>query len=131
MMQCIETIVKKTRGPVEPGTITLCNVDKVNQEDVSGWLSLHPKLSVGAMGTRAKQYAEYCRIRLDFTYGVIDKCILKTLLGENTLIMTTDSMVKRVYQRVEAYGQESGIHITVNQIHGETEPAKEANGRLP
>ena len=31
------------------------------------------------MGTRAKHYAENSHIHLDFTYGVIDKCILKAL----------------------------------------------------
>jgi len=131
MMQCIETIVRNTRSPVQPGTITICNVDKANQQDVSGWFSLRPKVSVGAMGTRAKQHAENCRIQLDFTYGVIDKCILKTLLGEDTLIMTTDSMVKRVTQRVDAYCQESGIRIMVNHLGTVPEPAKEEGGGLP
>jgi cobalt/nickel transport system ATP-binding protein len=68
---------------------------------------------------------------LDFTYGVIDKCILKTLLGEDTLIMTTDSMVNRVTQRVDAYCQESGIRITVNQLITGSEPAQEEGGSLP
>jgi cobalt/nickel transport system ATP-binding protein len=68
---------------------------------------------------------------LDFTYGVIDKCILKTLLGEDTLIMTTDSMVNRVTQRVDAYCQESGIRITVNQLNIGSEPAQEEGGSLP
>jgi cobalt/nickel transport system ATP-binding protein len=131
MMQCIEAIVRNTRSPVQPGTITICNVDKANQEDVSGWFSLRAKVSVGAMGTRAKQHAENCRIKLDFTYGVIDKCILKTLLGEDTLIITTDSMVKRVTQRVDAYCQESGIRITVNHLGTGHEPAKEERGSLP
>jgi cobalt/nickel transport system ATP-binding protein len=131
MMQCIETIVRNTRSPVQPGTITICNVDKTTQEEVSGWFSLRPKVSVGAMGTRAKQHAENCRIKLDFTYGVIDKCILKTLLGEDTLIMTTDSMVKRVTQRVDAYCQESGIRIMVNHLGTGPEPAKEEGGGLP
>jgi len=131
MMQCIETIVRNTRSPVQPGTITICNVDKANQEDVSGWVSLHPKVSVGAMGTRAKQHAENCRIKLDFTYGVIDKCILKTLLGEDTLIMTTESMVKRVTQRVDAYCQESGIRIMVNHLGTVPEPAKEGEEGMP
>jgi cobalt/nickel transport system ATP-binding protein len=131
MMQCIETVVKKIRSPVQPGTITICNVDKANQEAVSGWFSLHPKVSVGAMGTRAKQHAENYRIKLDFTYGVIDKCILKTLLGEDTLIMTTNSMVKRVTQRVDAYCQESGIRITVNHLGTKPSPAEEEGGSLP
>jgi cobalt/nickel transport system ATP-binding protein len=128
MMQCFETIVRNTRSPVQPGTITICNVDKANGDDVSGWFSLRPKVSVGAMGTRAKQHAENCRIKLDFTYGVIDKCILKTLLGEDTLIMTTESMVKRVTQRVDAYCQESGIHITVNHLGTGPRPAQEEGG---
>jgi cobalt/nickel transport system ATP-binding protein len=131
MMQCIETIVRNTRSPVQPGTITICNVDKANPQDVSGWFSLHPKVSVGAMGTRAKQHAENSRIKMDFTYGVIDKCILKTLLGEDTLIMTTDSMVKRVTQRVDAYCQESGIRIMVNHIGTVPELYKEEGGGRP
>jgi cobalt/nickel transport system ATP-binding protein len=130
MMQCIETIVRNTRSPVQPGTITICNADKVDQEEVSGWFSLHPKVSVGAMGTRAKQHAENCRIKLDFTYGVIDKCILKTLLGEDTLIMTTDSMVNRVTQRVDAYCQESGIRITVSHLGTGPKPDQEEGGGL-
>jgi cobalt/nickel transport system ATP-binding protein len=68
------------------------------------------------MGTRAKQCAETLQISLDFTYGVIDKCILKALLGENSLILTTGSMVQRVHQRVDAYGKESGIHIQVQPL---------------
>jgi cobalt/nickel transport system ATP-binding protein len=63
------------------------------------------------MGTRAKQRAESEQIHLDFTYGVIDKCILKALLGENSLIMTTENMVDRIIQRVETYVKESGIPI--------------------
>jgi len=131
MMQCIETIVKNTRSPVQPGTITVCNVDKVSEEYVSGWISPRQKVSVGAMGTRAKQYAENCHIRLDFTYGVIDKCILKTLLGEDTLIMTTDSMVKRINQRVDAYCQESGIRIIVNQLISAHVHVEEESGSFP
>jgi cobalt/nickel transport system ATP-binding protein len=82
------------------------------------------------MGTRAKQHAEVSQIRLEFTYGVIDKCILKALLGENTLIMTTDSMVQRVSQRVDAYCQESGIRITVNQLTAAPEPVNKEKGRV-
>jgi len=70
------------------------------------------------MGTRAKQRAENERIRLDFTYGVIDKCILRALLGENSLIMTTETMVDRVYQRVDSYAKESGIPIIVTLMEG-------------
>jgi cobalt/nickel transport system ATP-binding protein len=83
------------------------------------------------MGTRAKQRAELLRIDLDFTYGVIDKCILNALLGENSLIMTTGSMVRRVYERVDAYKQESGIHIPVQPLDAVPEAADEKTRGLP
>ncbi|MCX6683125.1 MAG: ATP-binding cassette domain-containing protein [Methanoregula sp.] len=130
MMQCIETIFENTLGHIQPGMITVCNVDQDNRECLSGWLSRRQGISVGAMGTRAKQHAEISQIRLDFTYGVIDKCILKALLGEDTLIMTTESMVQRVNQRVDAYCRESGIRITVNQLISAPESANEENGSL-
>jgi cobalt/nickel transport system ATP-binding protein len=82
------------------------------------------------MGTRAKQRAENEQISLDFTYGVIDKCILKALLGEESLILTTESMVNRVYQRVDAYGRESGICIPVRQLDDASQPVIENVGRI-
>jgi cobalt/nickel transport system ATP-binding protein len=74
------------------------------------------------MGTRAKQRAENEQIHLDFTYGVIDKCILKALLGENSLIMTSENMVDRVCRRVEAYVKESGIPIIVKMMDAGPSP---------
>jgi cobalt/nickel transport system ATP-binding protein len=116
MMYSIETMFENTCCHIRPGMITICNVDLDNRESLLAWLSSKPKISVGAMGTRAKQRAFNEHIKLDFTYGVIDKCILKALLGEDTLILTTESMVERVYKRVDAYGKESGIQITVNPL---------------
>ena len=119
MMQSIESMIRTTGSPVRPGTIAVCNVDHDPRERLPAWLSGQTGISVGAMGTRAKQCAENLQIRLDFTYGVIDKCILKALLGENSLIMTTESMVPRINQRVEAYGNESGIRIMVRMFDAE------------
>jgi cobalt/nickel transport system ATP-binding protein len=116
MMQCFETALKKTFYQTRPGSITLCNVDRDSSESLLLWCSTHPSLSIGAMGTRAKQRAENEQIVLDFTYGVIDKCILKALLGEDSLILTTESMINRVYQRVDSYSRESGIRISVNHL---------------
>jgi cobalt/nickel transport system ATP-binding protein len=116
MMQCFETALKRTFCQTRPGSITLCNVDRDSPESLRLWCSTHPTLSKGAMGTRAKQRAENEGIMLDFTYGVIDKCILKALLGEDSLILTTESMINRVYQRVDSYGRESGIRISVKHL---------------
>jgi len=118
MMQAIETLFEKTYSSASPGAITIYNVDRHNPESFSSWHSGHPRVSIGAMGTRAKQRAENEHIHLDFTYGVIDKCILRALLGENSLIMTTETMVNRVYQRVDSYVKESDIPIIVNMMEG-------------
>jgi cobalt/nickel transport system ATP-binding protein len=69
------------------------------------------------MGTRAKQCAAQEQIALEFTYGVIDKCILRALRGQDSLILTTGSMVSRVAVRVEAYGKESGTIISVASLN--------------
>ena len=130
MMQCFETVLKKTPFQTRPGTITIYNVDRVNRELLLLWRSSHPSISTGAMGTRAKQRAENEQISLDFTYGVIDKCILKALLGEESLILTTESMVNRVYQRVDTYGRESGICIPVRQLDDASQPVIENVGRI-
>ena len=77
------------------------------------WVNARPELVVGAMGTRAKQCAATESMALEFTYGVIDKCILRALRGQDSLILTNGSMVDRVAVRVEAYCKESGNAISV------------------
>jgi cobalt/nickel transport system ATP-binding protein len=131
MMHTIETMVVKSRSRCNPGRITVCSVDGLVHDEVSSWLNGDLKISIGAMGTCAKQYAENHEISLDFTYGVIDKCILKALLGENSLILTTNSMVQRVHQRVESYGKESGVSIAVNILRNPPDPdaCKGRNGQ--
>ena len=133
IMHGIESLIESKRCPVRSGTISVYNIDQDIQDILPAWLTGHPGISVGAMGTRAKQEAENLQIRLDFTYGVIDKCILKALLGEHSLILTTGSMVPRISQRVDAYGRESGTHITVDLLEA-TNPSGSygpAEGDLP
>ena len=77
---------------------------------------------VGAMGTRAKQCAAQEQLALEFTYGVIDKCILRALRGQDSLILTTGSMVSRVAVRVEAYCRESGNTISVISLNTTNHP---------
>jgi cobalt/nickel transport system ATP-binding protein len=113
MMHCIETLLLQRAIPKACGTITVWNVDLGRDERLTAWLEGNKDVPVGAMGTRAKTRAESSGIRLEFTYGVIDKCILKALLGEDSLILTTSSMVSRVQKRVEAYCCESGAVIPV------------------
>jgi cobalt/nickel transport system ATP-binding protein len=130
MMRCIETLFEKPGCSQRQGKITVCNVDVDDRQYLLKWLSLQQDISIGAMGTRAKQHAENSRIALDFTYGVIDKCILKALLGGDSLILTTESMVRRVSQRVDAYGQESGIIIPVQPLDSVTEATENKKGDI-
>ncbi len=100
----------------EPGSIIVGNVDTAGPDLIRNWVITRPGISVGAMGTRAKQRASDHHIPLDFTYGVIDKCILKALLGEDSLILTTESMVQRVFNRVEEFCRENGLAIPVSRL---------------
>ena len=91
-------------------------MDVPENGELAGWFASQPETSIGAMGTRAKQRASDEGILLHYTYGVVDKCILRALLGENTTILTTGGMVRRVFERVEEYSQQGGVDIPVTTM---------------
>jgi cobalt/nickel transport system ATP-binding protein len=114
MLHVIDVAFRSTpTGQVTPGTISVYDVDSSAQDSVPKWLASHPGVTIGAMGTRAKQHAADNHIPLDFTYGVIDKCILRAIIGESSLILTTTAMVRRVEQRVLEFDTVSGIRVPV------------------
>ena len=113
MIHIIENMLNRPGGNFSTGTITVCDVDKECDTPLAALISSRQNLAVGAMGTRAKQRASQEQLTLEFTYGVIDKCILRALRGQDSLILTTSSMVGRVAIRVEAYCRESGNTIAV------------------
>jgi cobalt/nickel transport system ATP-binding protein len=128
MINSMEQVFRHSCVRPQPGAITVCNIDDLRGESISRWIAAREKISVGAMGTRAKQRASAEQIPLDFTYGVIDKCILRALLGEHSLILTTESMVRRVHDRVSAYSRESGVRIAVHAF-GNGSLREETDGR--
>lgn len=113
MLNVIDRAFRNKPCYTQPGTITLFDVDAPRGIDLTGWCAEHPGIHIGAMGTRAKQCAANEKVPLDFTYGVIDKCILKALLGEHSLIIITGSMVGRVHGRVREFGREHQVEIPV------------------
>ncbi|MEN6444327.1 MAG: ATP-binding cassette domain-containing protein [Methanoregula sp.] len=113
MIHIIENLLVQSPGTCRTGTISVCNVEEENDTPLAAWISSRNDLAVGAMGTRAKQRASQESLALEFTYGVIDKCILRALRGQDSLILTTGSMVGRVAVRVEEYCKESGNTIAV------------------
>ena len=98
------------------GKIYICNVDEDLLLQIPEILEKTGVDYTGAMGTSAKVMAERSSIPLDFTYGVIDKCILKALTGKSSLIMTSGGMVDHALQRIEAYCRESGAEIAAVKI---------------
>jgi cobalt/nickel transport system ATP-binding protein len=121
-----------TRGPIARGalgTIHICNVDKVGPDEIKSILNKSHVSYTGAMGTNAKVLAEQARIPLDFTYGVIDKCILKALTGKASLIMTSGGMVDHSLKRIWSYGEESGAKIEVVKISPPTESSVNSDSR--
>lgn len=70
----------------------------------------------GAMGTIAKREAARHGIQLHFTHGVIDKCLLRATMGEDSLIMTTGGMVTRVKERVSEFSLTYDLDISLVEI---------------
>ena len=95
------------------GDIYLADVERVSLEIVRNLLESGSIAAVGAMGTKAKTFAGNENVCLEFTYGVIDKCVLKAINKKNTLILTSGGMFARVHTRVEAFNQEYDQNISV------------------
>jgi len=113
MLQVIDHAFAQNPSRVHPGTITVHDLGITGHEGLAAWLAAHPSARIGAMGTRAKQRAAELGVPLQYTHGVVDKCILRSLLGEETAILTTGGMVARVVGRVEEYSRQSGVAIPV------------------
>jgi cobalt/nickel transport system ATP-binding protein len=116
VLQLVSSLEQSFRKPQANrilGTITVCNVDATGTDEITAWIADHPSHRRGAMGTRAKNLAERESISLDFTYGVIDKGILRALVGECSVLLTPASMVPHVFRRVATYCRDSGNAIEV------------------
>jgi cobalt/nickel transport system ATP-binding protein len=119
ILELTDLVESRNRGPISRGalgTIHICNVDEVSPEEIKSILNKSHVSYTGAMGTNAKVLAEQARIHLDFTYGVIDKLILKALIGKASLIMTSGGMVDHSVKRIRAYCEESGAKIEVVKL---------------
>jgi cobalt/nickel transport system ATP-binding protein len=116
MIHLIEHAFSRGGRPGPCGTIHVCDVDRTGPDSLARWLAARDGLWIGAMGTRAKQRAAEGRITLDFSYGVIDKCLLRALGGESSLILTAGGMVQRVEIRVKSFAREWGTEIPVQEV---------------
>jgi len=132
-------MIKPDKAPARPqalGRIYVYNVEAALPGSIRSFLEDEGVDFVGAMGTGAKMMAQRMALDLDFTYGVIDKSILKAMLGKSALIMTSGGMVEHTYRRIEEYCKDAGAEIEVIRIacgeslKGESSPSGEGGAKL-
>lgn len=125
----VESRNRGTNSQETLGKIYICNVDDASPVQIKSILNKSNVSYTGAMGTNAKVLAEQARTPLDFTYGVIDKCILKALTGKTSLIMTSGGMVDHSVKRIRAYREESGAKIEVVKLSSLAESSVNSDRR--
>ncbi len=110
MTQLIEGVPPKGR---RLGTVFVADTDTLTRERLASLCAQHPTRHTGAMGTRAKRFCHDAGHLPDYTYGVVDKCLLAAMTGEDTMILTCGGMLDRVELRARLFAEESGIRVPV------------------
>lgn len=98
------------------GTVFLADTDLLTREGFAELCAVHPLRHTGAMGTRAKRFCHEAGYVPDYTYGVVDKCLLSAMTGEDTLILTCGGMLDRVELRARMFAEESGVVVPVVRL---------------
>lgn len=98
------------------GTVFLADTDLLTRERLEELCAVHPMRRTGAMGTRAKRFCHEAGYVPDYTYGVVDKCLLAAMTGEDTLILTCGGMLDRVELRARMFAEESGVVVPVVRL---------------
>jgi cobalt/nickel transport system ATP-binding protein len=101
-----------TRPADGRGAVLLVDAGRVLPGDLDR-LCRAPGVHVGAMGTAAKALAEREGVRLEFAAGVLDRCLLKALLGEDSVILCSTAMLGHVRDRVAEFEERTGLSVEV------------------
>jgi cobalt/nickel transport system ATP-binding protein len=99
-----------------PGTVFLADTDGLTRKRFAGLCAGCPGRRTGAMGTRAKRFCHDAGYLPDYTYGVVDKCLLSAMTVEDTLILTCGGMLDRVELRARLFAEESGVVVPVVRV---------------
>ena len=133
VLELTDLLESRTRGTTSQEVLGKIYIFNVDGPDLEGGIKVILEKAhvsyTGAMGTNAKIMAEHARIPLDFTYGVIDKCILKALTGKASLIMTSGGMVDHSVKRIRAYCEESGAKIEAVKLSSLAESSVSSDRR--
>jgi cobalt/nickel transport system ATP-binding protein len=95
------------------GKIHVLDIAHTNQATLESILEKYQIRTLGAMGSRAKICARQWGIIPDYTYAVIDKCILHAMNGRASLILTSGGMVVRALERIREFNKENNRSIEV------------------
>ena len=98
------------------GRVFLADTDGLTRERFAELCAECPGRRTGAMGTRAKRFCHDAGYLPDYTYGVVDKCLLSAMTGEDTLILTCGGMLDRVELRARMFAEESGVVVPVVRL---------------
>lgn len=104
-------VVEVKKKILKPGSIHVYDIDNFDASEFFSFCKKNDINFIAAMGKRSQYIAEKENISIHANYGVIDKSILKALMGDRCLIMTGHGMVPHTCKRISTYGQESGIKI--------------------
>ena len=102
------------------GTIHVADIAEMTQERIASCMTGEEVQAVGAMGSQAKICARHWGITPDYTYAVIDKCILHAMNGRSSLILTSGGIVDRVIERVTTFNRENNRSIRVETLQNRT-----------
>lgn len=79
-----------------------------------------PDLLCRAAGTPAGAIAERDAVRPEFTSGVIDRPLLKALLGEDPVVLCSTAMLDHVRGRVTEFEARTRLPVQVRDLLGGT-----------
>jgi cobalt/nickel transport system ATP-binding protein len=120
VLEMVKKIETFNQGPIQRdedmGKIYILNAESPAIDSLQELMKIYSAQSLGAMGTKAKICLKNKNLSPDFTYGVIDKCLLKAMNSGNSLIVTVPVMIKRIGERVRDFNSESGHNIEIIEI---------------
>ena len=112
MMQLLEGTLGNAAG-----TIYTVDTDCIDEAALARICEEHAAAHIGAMGTRSKKFLHSAGVVPAYTYGVVDKCLLAAMIGEDAVIFTCGGMVERVDLRVSQFEAVSSTAIRVVKLY--------------
>ena len=105
-----------TGKPARCGIIRVADIETIERGTIGKIIEDFTIAGVGVMGSRAKERLQSESVYPDFTYAVIDRSILRGMIGESVLIVTSGGMVAKVIERVAEFEAETGVPLKAEMV---------------